>query len=202
MVNKYRTLISIILVCVMFLCFFAILGIFSAYSKAPTETISSSSSSSDPKDRLCTICGKNKYQFKDANGVRRCRECSIAISQSEAEAVNSYLDSLPKYEIKYPESSSSTVSEIDELEVKVTSFYGEYGYWKVDGYVKNNTYKTYYFIKLRAAFKDKDYNVLDTATTYACGDEGLAPGESTKFTIYADYDSKIEWVTVQVYDWM
>ena len=151
---------------------------------------------------MCTICGKNEYQFKDANGVRRCRECSIAISQSEAEAINSYLDSLPKYEIKYPESSSSTVSEVDELEVKVTSFYGEYGYWKVDGYVKNNTYKTYYFIKLRAAFKDKDYNVLDTATTYACGDEGLAPGESTKFTIYADYDSKIEWVNVQVYDWM
>lgn len=211
MVNKYRTLISIILVCVMFLCFFAILGIFSAYSEVPTETISSSSSSSDPKDRLCTICGKNKYQFKDANGVRRCRECSMDIYKQESEATQSRINEEPKYDFDFPSENSSSAysssstyysNDLPALQVKDVTLTSSGGCWWAEGTVKNNSNKTYYFVKVKALFSaEKGGDVLDTGMGYACGDEGLAPGESSKFTVLVDYDSRINWVQVNVYDW-
>ena len=70
-----------------------------------------------------------------------------------------------------------------------------------EGSVKNIGTSTLKFVKIKASFKDKDGNVIDTDDTYACGDEGLEPGETTKFKILVDYDLRIQSVTAKVYDY-
>lgn len=207
MVNKYRTLISIILVCVMFLCFFAILGIFSAYSEVPAELeiISSSSSSESTKKGVCSICGKNEYQYKNSNGVKYCHDCHVEILKRHDELTQSRINEEPKYDFDFPsENSSSTYNSnnLPALQVKDVTLTSSGGCWWAEGTVKNNSNKTYYFVKVKALFSaEKGGEVLDTGMGYACGDEGLAPGESSKFTVLVDYDSRINWVQVNVYDW-
>ena len=55
------------------------------------------------------------------------------------------------------------------------------------GSVTNESdYTTYKFVKVKGAFKDATGTVVDTDWSYAVGSEGLAPGESSTFSIYAD----------------
>ena len=74
-------------------------------------------------------------------------------------------------------------------------------YMIAEGNVKNIGTDTLKFVKIKASFKDKDGNVIDTDDTYACGDEGLEPDETTKFKILVDYDLRIRSVTAKVYDY-
>jgi len=42
---------------------------------------------------------------------------------------------------------------------------------------------------------------IGAAWTFACGQEGLEPGESTKFTLSVDRDSRITQVVYNVFDY-
>ena len=65
----------------------------------------------------------------------------------------------------------------------------------------NNTTNTVRFVKVKISLIDEEGNVVDTASTYACGDEGLKPGESSTFEWYMDYSSKIKSYSVEVFDY-
>lgn len=65
----------------------------------------------------------------------------------------------------------------------------------------NNGEKTYRFVQVKGAFKDYSGNVVDTDWTYACGQEGLAPGESTSFRLSIPKTSSIKECSVTLLDY-
>ncbi len=69
-----------------------------------------------------------------------------------------------------------------------------------EGSIYNTGSQTYKYIEVKAIFKNASGKVLDTDWTYACGAEGLAPGESSKVKIYVDKDNNIKSVEVQLLD--
>lgn len=69
------------------------------------------------------------------------------------------------------------------------------------GKVKNTGNKTYKYIEVKGAFKDKNGNVLDTDWTYAVGSEGLAPEESSEFRLSVTKDYNIESCSVSILDY-
>jgi len=69
------------------------------------------------------------------------------------------------------------------------------------GTLQNKSDKTHYFIKVKGEFKDDQGNTIDTGWTYACGDEGLGPGESTKFKLSVDRDERITSINCYTYDY-
>ncbi|NLG02766.1 MAG: hypothetical protein GX567_02855 [Clostridia bacterium] len=73
--------------------------------------------------------------------------------------------------------------------------------YKIYGTVTNNTSSIVRFVKVKVSMKDADNKVIDTETTYACGDEGLAPGESTKFECYIKKDSSADSYSAEIYDY-
>lgn len=73
--------------------------------------------------------------------------------------------------------------------------------YKITGTVTNNTSHTAYFIKVKISLIDKNGTVLNTDNTYACGDEGLASGESTTFECYVDKVDNIDDVKAVVYEY-
>lgn len=54
----------------------------------------------------------------------------------------------------------------------------------ISGTATNNSSKTVEFIKIKIALLDDSGNVINTTWTYAVGAEGLAPGETTQWTVY------------------
>ena len=73
--------------------------------------------------------------------------------------------------------------------------------YKIYGTVTNNTYSTVYFVKVKVSLLDENYKVLDTETTYACGDEGIKPNESAKFDCFIEKDSNMEYYRAEIYDY-
>ena len=69
------------------------------------------------------------------------------------------------------------------------------------GTITNTSNTTHYFIKVRGSFMDENDNTIDTAWTYACGQEGLMPGESTKFTLSVNRDTRIAKISYNVIDY-
>lgn len=74
-------------------------------------------------------------------------------------------------------------------------------YARYVGTVTNVSDSTRYFVKVRGTFSDDAGNAIDTDWTYACGDEGLKPGESTKFTLSVPQDQRITRVHYEIYDY-
>ena len=74
-------------------------------------------------------------------------------------------------------------------------------YVKCTGKVKNTGKKTYTFVKVKGAFKDSKGNVVDTDWTYVVGSEGLAPGESSSFSMSVKKDYSIESCSVTILDY-
>lgn len=62
----------------------------------------------------------------------------------------------------------------------------------VSGTATNNSSKTVEFIKIKVALKDSSGKVTNTVWTYAVGAEGLAPGETTQWTVYCTEAKDIE----------
>ena len=62
----------------------------------------------------------------------------------------------------------------------------------VSGTATNNSSKTVEFIKIKIALKDSSGKVTNTVWTYAVGAEGLAPGETTQWTVYCTKAEDIE----------
>ena len=54
-------------------------------------------------------------------------------------------------------------------------------YRKVTGSVYNNGNTRYKFIEVRITWKDSDGKTVKTGSAYACGSEGIDPGESSSF---------------------
>lgn len=74
-------------------------------------------------------------------------------------------------------------------------------YYNVYGTVTNNTENTVRFVKVKICLLDAGGNVIDTDTTYACGSEGLKPGESSKFECYIKKDSRTDSFQASIYDY-
>jgi len=53
-------------------------------------------------------------------------------------------------------------------------------------FVNEITFVVYYkYVKVKGSFKNREGEVVQTGDTYAVGSEGLSPGESTNFLLYA-----------------
>ncbi len=70
------------------------------------------------------------------------------------------------------------------------------------GTLKNTGDETYRFIKVKGSFKNADGEVIDTDSTYAVGDEGLAPGESTTFQMSVTKNNSIKSCDATVYSYI
>ena len=71
----------------------------------------------------------------------------------------------------------------------------------ISGTVKNTTKSTVYFVKVKVTLNNDSGDVLNTENTYAVGDEGLAPGESSTFTCYIDKVDNGTKFNAYVYDY-
>ena len=145
---------------------------------------------------LCTVmlsgCSSNSISNADAKNLAiRQAQQHFVTDISEYQGNSSFQSS----------SYSSQVKDFSQFQISDVSFTANSTYMIVEGSVKNSGSLTRKFVKVKASFKDKDGNVIDTDDTYAYGDEGLEPGESTKFKIYIDYDSRIQQVSTRVYDY-
>ncbi len=86
----------------------------------------------------------------------------------------------------------------DVLEITVNMLNDNSSYTYCTGTVKNTGKKTYRYIRVKGAFKNKNGEVIDTDSAYAVGSEGLEPGESSSFRISVpkNYDIKSVSVTL------
>lgn len=84
---------------------------------------------------------------------------------------------------------------VDDVSVSIS---GDNYY--ITGTVTNETKKTVYFVKVRITLEDKEGNVLNTDSTYAVGDEGLRPGETSVYECYTKYIAGADSVRAQIYD--
>ena len=92
--------------------------------------------------------------------------------------------------------SAELVLIISDLELTSDSLF-----MTCTGSLKNSGSKTYKFVQVKGAFKDEDENVIDTASSFAVGSEGLAPGESTTFRLSVYKTDEIERCSVSVIDY-
>lgn len=115
-----------------------------------------------------TRCVKDGcYNRASSNGY--CTYHNIVLDSYRYSSSNSY------------SSKSSSDLKISNVNVRKTS-----STMYCTGTIKNNGSSTFKFVEVKAAFKDWQGNTIETGWSYAVGNEGLASGESTSFTIYAD----------------
>lgn len=91
--------------------------------------------------------------------------------------------------------------EENDLTVSDIKYVSSNDKYKVTGTVTNNTLHIAYFIKVKISLVDGNETVLNTDNTYACGDEGLASGESTTFECYVDKVDGVADVKAVVYEY-
>lgn len=91
--------------------------------------------------------------------------------------------------------------EENDLTVSDVKYVSSNDKYKVTGTVTNNTLHTAYFIKVKISLVDENETVLNTDNTYACGDEGLANGESKTFECYVVKVDGVTDVKAVVYEY-
>lgn len=69
------------------------------------------------------------------------------------------------------------------------------------GKITNISKSTHRFVKVKGTFQDENENAIDTDSTYACGDEGLEPGETTTFRLSTKANPAVKKIHMQVYDY-
>lgn len=133
--------------------------------------------------------------------------CLFAYSIEATEASRSlYSASSSSYATRQKDESSITDAQREMLEeielIQPVEVHDESNssYTVFVGTLENKSDKTHYFIKVKGEFKDDQGNTIDTDWTYACGDEGLRPGESTKFKLSVDRDERITNMRCYTYD--
>lgn len=100
------------------------------------------------------------------------------------------------------DSLSDTSSNTPSLKVSNVKLKSDSEYITCTGSVKNNGNSTVTFVKVKVAFKDASGDVIDTASGYAAGDEGIAPGESSTFDISVkDTSNSIQKCTASILDY-
>lgn len=101
----------------------------------------------------------------------------------------------------YDDDAKKITSNMTASDIKVDfSWSREYGYITCEGSVKNNGDVTVSDVKVKIIFKNSSGEVIDTDWTYAVGSEGLAPGESCKWSSMTKDDSRIRTAYVTVLD--
>ena len=88
-----------------------------------------------------------------------------------------------------------------QLNISVDDVYTKYGRTYAEGRLMNNGDSTVKFVTLKGAFQTYSGSTIDTATTYAVGSEGLAPGEITKWKMSVSGDSNITQCKVTITDY-
>lgn len=107
----------------------------------------------------------------------------------------------------YSHESEAEKSERDEelsihrdLSISSVTLSSNSSYTIAQGKITNRGNKTYRFVKVKGAFKDRGGKTIDTDWTYACGDEGLGPGESASFRLSVPRSYSIDDCSVTVLD--
>ena len=163
--------------------------------------------------KKCTVCGiedgdLGPHNFEPAT-CNKPSTCSICGEQTGEKIGHDFVNGgdcsrcgFNKF-FGYSKSTTQTAEpksglQLEDLRLSTSA---ASSYKVVSGTVKNYDTETHYFIKVKATFYDSDGNSVDIGDTYACGSEGLEHGESAKFEIYVDYDSKIKTANAKIYDY-
>lgn len=102
----------------------------------------------------------------------------------------------------YTHKSSGTAAYYNaenDLEIDVDMDWNS-SYTIAEGTMRNNGFDTYEFVKVKGAFITNTGEVVDTDWTYAVGEEGLEPGETTSFRMSVDKDYDITDCRVTIID--
>ena len=117
-------------------------------------------------------------------------------------------DYCAEHMLLYDNSAYDITSTFDDNENKKNAYAdltlnvtGLYDHQYCEGTISNQGRDTYYFVKVKASFKDSMGNVIETGDSYAVGNEGLAPGEKTSFYIYGNENRDIEDCSVEIYSY-
>lgn len=142
----------------------------------------------------------NQFKMNWNELDERCNELGLtALNQDE------YYDHMLGDEDYYTKIRNRLYAEHEEEQGEVVVENKEMDYsngnYLISGTVKNTTNSTVYFVKVKVSILDKNGNVLNTDSTYAVGDEGLAPGESSTFKCYIDKVEGTEKYNAKVYDY-
>lgn len=187
--TKYKKTVILILAIIILICIIYQLSLNKAMKEAYKEYyVKSDYSSAYNKLKNYKFSFVNKSEFKYYKKLYET-------------AYDNYIDGLIS---KYSNSSSSnsySLSKNSYVKVQGLTLDKSSKYTtKATGSVYNYGTKTVNYVKVKVSFKNSSGTVIDTDWTYAVGSEGLKPGESKKFTCYADYDSRITSVTSEILD--
>lgn len=95
------------------------------------------------------------------------------------------------------EAAANPARDLRISDIRVSS---SSSYVSANGTVTNHGSRTYTFIKVKGSFKNRSGEVVDTDWTYACGSEGLSPGETTSFQMMVPKEHGITDCSVTLLD--
>ena len=156
------------------------------------------------KSRQCSVDGCHNIK---ASGSQYCSVHKCSISSCGNKRTNgiycSYhytLYSSNSYE--YGSSYSGAASHVSASDLNVWGIKMSSSGTRdiAEGSLTNNSNETVKFVKIKGAFMNHRGKVIDTASTYAVGSEGLAPGETTTWRMSVKKDDEIYKCEVTVYD--
>ena len=142
----------------------------------------------------------NQYKMSWNELDDRCNELGLTAC-NQVEYYNNILDDEDYYNKIRNRLYAEHEEEQGEVFVEDKEMDYSNGNYLISGTVKNTTDSTVYFVKVKVYIFDKDDNVLNVDSTYAVGDEGLEPGESSTFECYIDKVEGTENYNVKVYDY-
>ena len=88
------------------------------------------------------------------------------------------------------------VLDISDVKIESNSLYVT-----CTGKITNNGKNTYKYVRVKGAFRNAAGTTVDTSSGYAVGSEGLAPNESSSFTLSVKKDSSIKSCYVSLTDY-
>lgn len=145
-------------------------------------------------------CHAENCKNKSVDGSKYCysHKCTFP---GCSEAKYMYSNYCYEHFLLYDDDAKKITSNMTASDIKVDfSWTRDYGYITCEGSVKNNGDVTISDVKVKIIFKNSSGDVIDTDWTYAVGSEGLAPGESCKWSSMTKDDSRIRTAYVTVLD--
>lgn len=131
-------------------------------------------------------CGHNKVcDIEDIYALGSDdNSTSYKYDQLTNELTYSYYDEnkvLQTKDMSSPVNSSTENSKL--LTLEDTSCKKDNGYIYASGYIKNNSSRTFSYIKIQTDFTDLQKNIIDTNYTYAVGSEGLGANSRKSYEV-------------------
>ena len=147
-------------------------------------------------------CNYSSCNNKTVSGSDYCysHKCSISTCTS-AQKYNSNYCYWHSY--LYDEDTSSSYSNYvssSDLKITVGTITHNSVFTEVTGTITNNSDSEVSYVQIKGSFKNSSGTVIDTDWTYAVGSEGLAPGESCKWSMSVDKDYSIKQCSVSILD--